>query len=167
MQEADKSIRFYQNLKGNSGEYEILQSELKKLKETVGGDEKDKLNDNALNASRLASAVRKAFLIGIVLAALNQFCGCFAMLNYTASIFKEAGSSLTPNMSTIVIGIIQFLGSYFATILVDRTGRKVKPLSPFLLVILKLICFYLLFSMDNFRNCSFYSWHQQQELHWV
>lgn len=71
---------------------------------------------------------RKAIIIGIVLVALNQFCGCFAMLNYTATIFKEAGSTMTPNVAAIVVGLIQVVGSYSATFLVDRTGRKVTKI---------------------------------------
>ena len=46
------------------------------------------------------------------------------MLNYTAIIFLESGSTLTPNMSAIVVGIIQLIGAYVSTILVDRLGRK-------------------------------------------
>lgn len=56
--------------------------------------------------------------------ALNQFCGCFAMLNFTASIFQQSGSTLSPNMSSIIVGVIQILGSIFPTIFVDRVGRK-------------------------------------------
>lgn len=67
---------------------------------------------------------RKALIIGMTLVALNQFCGCFAMLNYTATIFVEAGSDLTPNMATIVVGVIQLAGAYFSTVLVERAGRK-------------------------------------------
>lgn len=64
-------------------------------------------------------------MIGVGLVALNQFCGCFAMVNYTATIFQEAGSDLTPNMAAIVIGAIQLVGAYFSTVLVERAGRKV------------------------------------------
>lgn len=70
-------------------------------------------------------AARRALTIGLGLVALNQFCGCFAMLNYTATIFAESGSSLSPNMAAIVIGLIQLAGSYFSTLLVERAGRKV------------------------------------------
>lgn len=64
--------------------------------------------------------------IGICLMVLNQFCGCFAMLNYTATIFEAAGSTLSPNASAIIVGFIQIVGSYFPTLLADRAGRKVK-----------------------------------------
>lgn len=56
--------------------------------------------------------------------ALNQFCGCFAMMSFTASIFKESGSNLSPNLSSIVVGGIQIIGSMFPPMLVDRLGRK-------------------------------------------
>lgn len=70
-------------------------------------------------------SAKKALLIGIVLVWLNQFCGCFAMLTYTAKIFENAGSNLTANMSAIIVGIIQLFGAYISTFLVDRAGRKV------------------------------------------
>lgn len=57
--------------------------------------------------------------------ALNQFAGVFAMLNFTASIFEESGSSLKPNVASILVGGIQIIGSMFPTLLVDRLGRKV------------------------------------------
>lgn len=64
-------------------------------------------------------------LIGMVLMAINQLCGCFAMLNYTASIFAESGSSLSPNVSSIIVGAIQMCGCYLSTVLVERSGRKI------------------------------------------
>lgn len=46
------------------------------------------------------------------------------MLSYSSIIFMESGSTLSPNMSSIVIGFIQLVASYVATILIDRAGRK-------------------------------------------
>lgn len=57
--------------------------------------------------------------------ALNQATGVFAMLNFTASIFKESGSNVRPNVASIIVGVIQIFGSIFPTLLVDRLGRKV------------------------------------------
>lgn len=56
--------------------------------------------------------------------ALNQFCGVFAMMNFTSTIFKESGSNLSPNVSAIIVGGIQIIGSMLPTLLVDRLGRK-------------------------------------------
>lgn len=47
------------------------------------------------------------------------------MISYTSVILSKSGSSLSPSVSSIIIGIIQFIGAYVSTILVDRLGRKV------------------------------------------
>lgn len=69
---------------------------------------------------------RRAMTIGFVLIVLNQCCGCFAMLNYTADIFQEAGSEMPANEAAIIVGVIQFLGAFLATFIVDWIGRKVS-----------------------------------------
>lgn len=46
------------------------------------------------------------------------------MLNYTVSIFKTAGSTLSPEVSAIIVGFIQILGSLAPTFLVEKAGRK-------------------------------------------
>lgn len=54
----------------------------------------------------------------------SQFCGCFAMLNYTADIFAQSGSTMSSNVAAILMGVVQLLGAYVSTVLVDRAGRK-------------------------------------------
>jgi MFS family permease len=66
----------------------------------------------------------KAIAFGIFLMILNQFCGVFAMLNFTSTIFKESGSTMSPNVSSIVVGAIQIVGAFLCTFLVERAGRK-------------------------------------------
>lgn len=68
---------------------------------------------------------RKAIFIGVTLLALKQFSGLYAMLNYSGHIFKESGSFIDPNLCSIIIGVIQLIGTYVPTLLVDRAGRKV------------------------------------------
>lgn len=63
-------------------------------------------------------------MIGVMLMLINQFSGCFALLNYSATIFRDSGSDISPNMSSIIIASIQCVGTYVATILVDKVGRK-------------------------------------------
>lgn len=68
---------------------------------------------------------RKAVYLGMGLLALKQFTGNTTMLNYAGEIFKVSGSHLGPNMSAIIIGIIQLVGTFTPTLLVDKAGRKV------------------------------------------
>lgn len=67
---------------------------------------------------------RKALLYGIVLMALNQFCGVFAMMNFTATIFNESGSTLAPNIASIIAGSTMIIGAVLCTFLVEKAGRK-------------------------------------------
>lgn len=100
---------------------------MEKLKSTVGGVETKKSDERSMNWSELVTGPgKKAMTIGLVVSVLNQLSGCVAMLSYTANIFKEAGSALSPNLSAIVVGAIQFVGTCVLVSLVDRTGRKVR-----------------------------------------
>lgn len=56
--------------------------------------------------------------------ALNQFCGCFAMIVYAATIFQKSGSNLSPINSSIIVGSIQIVGAICASMFVERAGRK-------------------------------------------
>lgn len=68
---------------------------------------------------------RKAFMIGMGLAMLSTFCGVSALICYTSTVFQEAGSTMSPNMSSIIVGTIQLFGSFITINLVDRAGRRV------------------------------------------
>lgn len=126
IQKAKKSIKFYRNLSGKPGENELVEMEIVKLKNAVTDVKSEQSDDSSLKWSDITTgAGGKAMAIGVVLAALNQLSGVFAMLQYTASIFQDAGSNMSPNMSAIVVAVIQLFGSYVSTVLVDRAGRKV------------------------------------------
>lgn len=79
------------------------------------------------------------------------------MINYTASIYEESGSNLTPTMSAIVTSSIQVIGVYCSTLLVDRAGRKVRNTLPKLFIIFSKL-FFSSVSVNNVidwsRNCS-------------
>jgi SP family facilitated glucose transporter-like MFS transporter 8 len=55
---------------------------------------------------------------------LNQYCGIFAMINFTETIFQKSGSNLSPLVSSIIVAGIQIVGSLMPTFLVERLGRK-------------------------------------------
>ncbi|KAH8267463.1 hypothetical protein KR018_005366, partial [Drosophila ironensis] len=133
VKEAEYSLRYYRNIRANPAKElnEDLQQELQKLKETDKVDSKEDSKDNDSDSNAVTWAdfaepkTRKAFLIGLGLIAFNQLCGCFTMLNYTAVIFEQAGSSLPSTVAAIIVGAIQVLGNYVSTLLVERLGRKI------------------------------------------
>lgn len=87
-------------------------------------------------------AARKAFAIGLFLMFLHEFCGCFTMINYTATIFSESGSSIAPKLAAIVVAAIQLVGTLVSTQLVDRAGRKVTAAAAMRRGAL-IVCFFL------------------------
>ncbi|XP_017757195.1 PREDICTED: facilitated trehalose transporter Tret1-like [Eufriesea mexicana] len=69
-------------------------------------------------------ATIKGLLITLGLFGGQQFSGIFAMLSYTETIFKMSGSSLSPNSSVIIVGVIQVFGSCLSTSLMEKAGRR-------------------------------------------
>lgn len=59
---------------------------------------------------------------------LRELSGCGPMLQYTANLFKEAGSKLPTHVPAMVVNGIQILGSVISMHLIDRAGRKVKEM---------------------------------------
>lgn len=150
-QKAEKSLRFYRSLKDDDATLETITYELGLLKnisfKAAEDNCKNKVKIKKICkyiwvVTRLLEKIQclvfyktiaqkhvtRSLTIGVSLCLLQQLSGCFGMMNYTASIFEDAGSSLSPNMSSIIVGLIQLLGSYLSTILVDRLGRKVVGL---------------------------------------
>lgn len=79
-----------------------------------------------LSTTTVTKAAKKSIIIGTVLVALEQFTGTFALLFYTASIFKKSGATtISPEIATIIVGVIQLVGAYVSTFMVDRAGRKI------------------------------------------
>ncbi|XP_030029412.1 facilitated trehalose transporter Tret1 isoform X2 [Manduca sexta] len=67
----------------------------------------------------------KAILISLGLMTFQQLSGINAVIFYTVSIFHSSGSSVDENLSTIIVGVVNFVSTFIATALIDRTGRKV------------------------------------------
>ncbi|CAH0717889.1 unnamed protein product, partial [Brenthis ino] len=70
----------------------------------------------------------KAFRIAVNVMLSQETCGYLVVLMYAGSIFEQASESislkLSPNKQTIVVGVIQLLGSIVASCIVEKTGRK-------------------------------------------
>lgn len=90
------------------------------IKETFTGEDK-KVNLKELLDKRTMSIL----LIGIVLAAFQQWCGINIIFNYAQEIFVSAGYSINDLFMNIVItGSINLVFTIVAMGTVDRFGRK-------------------------------------------
>lgn len=62
--------------------------------------------------------------LSVILITLTCSSGCFVFLHYAETIFREAGTTLSPQLSSIIVATIQMSGSYMATFWVEKAGRK-------------------------------------------
>lgn len=67
----------------------------------------------------------KPLLISLGLMFFQQLSGINAVIFYTVSIFKDAGSTIDENLCTIIVGVVNFIATFIATMLIDRLGRKI------------------------------------------
>ena len=67
----------------------------------------------------------KILLLGVVLAAFQQWCGINVVFNYAQEIFSAAGYGVSDILFNIVItGLTNVVFTYIGMILVDRIGRR-------------------------------------------
>ncbi|CAK1601950.1 unnamed protein product [Parnassius mnemosyne] len=65
-----------------------------------------------------------AVLISLGLMFFQQLSGINAVIFYASAIFKSAGSTIDENVSSVIIGVVNFVSTFIATVLIDRLGRK-------------------------------------------
>ncbi|KAG1674334.1 Facilitated trehalose transporter Tret1 [Nymphon striatum] len=68
--------------------------------------------------------VYKPLIVSLFIMGFQQLCGINAVMFYTVSIFKNAGSSIDPKICTIIVGVTQFVGTFGASFITDKVGRR-------------------------------------------
>lgn len=95
------------------------QQELADINETLADDSSLPLSE------MMKPGLRRALLIGIVLAIFSQVTGINAIMYYAPEIFKSTGDgSGSALMQTVLVGIINVLFTLVAIKYVDKLGRK-------------------------------------------
>ncbi|XP_067006760.2 facilitated trehalose transporter Tret1 isoform X2 [Anabrus simplex] len=114
--DAERSLRFLRGANYN------IQDELHILQLEVEEAAKNNASIKDLVSSR---ATRKALTVCLGLMVFQQLSGINAVIFYTVDIFEAAGSTLAPSVATIIVGVIQVVITYVASLLMDRAGRKI------------------------------------------
>ncbi|EDV32163.1 uncharacterized protein Dana_GF14178 [Drosophila ananassae] len=123
---AEKSFRYYRNQRSAICE-EASKDEFEELRTAVLAQQTK--NSTPLSYKDLTSKpALKAFAASVVLSMGYQFSGVFSFINYMSDIFKASGSIVDVNTGTIIIGVVQIIGVYTSTILVDIVGRRLLML---------------------------------------
>lgn len=87
--------------------------------------ESDKTATNSALKDLFHKSSVKPLLISLGLMFFQQMSGINAVIFYTVTIFQQAGSTIDENLCTIIVGVVNFLSTFVATVLIDRLGRKV------------------------------------------
>jgi facilitated trehalose transporter len=66
----------------------------------------------------------KPCFLAASIALLRQFCGYFTVICFTVSIFQSAGSSINPNIATIIVGLVVLVFTCINSFSVDKLGRR-------------------------------------------
>lgn len=117
--DAFRSLAWLRGGKKSVVEQEMLrlQQEVKEI--TVSGPWTNKLSELFRDRATI-----KGLCITLGMFCGQQLAGIFIMISYTETIFKLSGSSLSPNSSAIIVGMIQVFGSWLSTTLMERAGRR-------------------------------------------
>lgn len=93
---------------------------------------------------------RWVLVLGIALSIFQQLTGINAVVYFTPKIFAEAGFASPKSMmlATLMIGVANFLATFYSIFLIDRVGRKKLILMSLLGVILSLISFVWAFTTE-------------------
>lgn len=82
------------------------------------------------SSSGLSQLMKKCNLkplsISLGLMFFQQMSGINAIIFYAGEIFKASGSTLNSNVSSMLIGVVNFAATFIATLVIDRFGRKVS-----------------------------------------
>lgn len=54
----------------------------------------------------------------------QQFSGVNALIFYAKRIFDDAGSILNSSVSSVIVGVVQIVATYYSTNLIKRADKK-------------------------------------------
>lgn len=115
----DAAISSLQWLRGNRYDY------TDELTELQDDDRRTKaLNVSVMDALR-RPATKRALIIIVGLMFFLQLSGINIVIFYTASIFEAANTGLEAELATIIVGVMQVLATFVASMIVDKVGRRV------------------------------------------
>ncbi|XP_034173018.2 trehalose transporter 1 isoform X1 [Osmia lignaria lignaria] len=101
----------------------------------------------------------KPLLISLGLMFFQQLSGINAVIFYTVQIFKDAGSSIDSNISTIIVGVVNFISTFAAASVIDKLGRKMLLYISAVSMCITLFTFGTFFYMkENGSDMSTFGW---------
>lgn len=156
----DRARRALQWLRGKQADVE---PELKGLLRTQAHADRHSSGNQLVELLRRNNLKPLSISLGLMF--FQQLSGINAVIFYTVMIFQEAGSTIDGNLCTIIVGIVNFIATFMATVLIDRLGRKVSRNSIIFFFHFSTLFFFFFASADSalYLRCghdyfALYSW---------
>lgn len=94
-------------------------------------NENEELKSRNLSVKEALSkkASIRALIISLGLMFFQQVSGINAVIFYTNDIFIAAGSDIKPSIAAIIVGVMQVVATFIASLVVDRLGRRLLLLA--------------------------------------
>jgi SP family facilitated glucose transporter-like MFS transporter 8 len=101
----------------------LAETELKKLEAVVDVNSAESGQVGLLELLSVRGT-RRALQIALVISVVQQFSGMNVVYGYCQSIFEMSKSNLSPQMSSIIFGVVNLSGSLFSCFSSDLAGRR-------------------------------------------
>uniref|UniRef100_A0A0C9R0K0 Tret1_26 protein n=1 Tax=Fopius arisanus TaxID=64838 RepID=A0A0C9R0K0_9HYME len=113
---ATSSLMWLRNNDKTTVDYELMQLE-RQLTNSIGKSAglKDLFRDRG---------TFMALIISVTLFAGQHTSGYAILFSYTTTIFEKAKCSVDPDLASIIIAVIQIVGSWTSTLTIERLGRR-------------------------------------------
>lgn len=105
------------------GKQADVEPELKGIIKTHTDSERHSSSNGIMQLLRRNNLKPLSVSLGLMF--FQQFSGINAVIFYAEKIFIYAGSNMDKSISAIILGVVNFIATFVATILIDRLGRKV------------------------------------------
>lgn len=124
-----------------------VEKEIEEIKSEIDRNSQGSIRDLIYNRGLM-----KALGVTLTLVAVQQASGIVVVTSYTQTIFEEAGSTLPAEVSSIITGVFQVIGSFVPPLVVDRWGRRILLITSSLGMMISYFLLGLYFYLEQNTN---------------
>lgn len=117
----DKRKQAEKNLKILRGSFYDISEEISNMEQNLAQAKKSNVILRELLTNK---STRRALLAGIGALVFQQFSGINAIIFYTVTIFKEAGTDISPFLAAVIVNSVQWTASIIPMLVIERANRK-------------------------------------------
>lgn len=118
----DRSEKATKSLKWLRGKHYDPSEEIAELQNDL---EERKASSVTFVQAMTRSTTIRGLVISLGLMFFQQVSGINAVIFYTNDIFAAADTGIKATLATIIVGVMQVVATFVATVIVDRAGRRI------------------------------------------